>query len=440
MDMKRLPSTSTALLLALFLVHCGSSDTPPADGTELGGNTGDAAVSGSGGAAGKGGSGGSVGTGGSTGTGGSSGTGGSTGTGGTSTPGVWEDVTPPAPKPWSDGSQFYYGFIWIDGAKADAPGTLYVGLDHQNDASSGIWKTTDVGNSWAMTPSQGPNDELRVCPQPVAVDPTDSNVVYAGNIKSGLGVFKSTDGGASWGTGSIIPAGDEPDAYWLSIDPVNHLHLIMTFHSAGKQWGGNAGVLESKDGGVAWTSIPAGGWTGAGQFAFFLGQKNDGTPDTTGSFWIFATQGNGVFRTENAGGAWSQVGAFNMTHGMEQLYRAPNGALYIGSVGKIYRSADNGKTWTDTGAQSTGDGYGAVMGDDTNIWAMLANTGGAAFGPYKWQTLPIGDTTSTAAASHWASFGTTTYADGPNRMVYDPINRIVYASNWGTGVLRYRLP
>jgi hypothetical protein len=357
-------------------------------------------------------------------------------------PGTWENITPPAPEPWANGSAFYYGFQWIDGAKPDAPGTLYVGLDHGADAFSGVWKTTDGGTTWALTKSQGPNNELRHCAQPVVVDPTNSNVLYAGSIKSGLGVFKSSDGGATWTSKSIIPAGDETDPYWLSIDPQNHQHLLLTFHSAGGNWAstGNAGVLESLDGGVTFpNAVPAGGWKGAGQFAFFLGQKNDGTPDTAGSFWIVATQSNGIWRTENAGGSWSQAATFDMTHGMEQLYRAPNGTVFLGSVGKIYRSTDNGRTWADTGAQSTGDGYGGLVGDGTNVWSMLANTGGAAFGPYRWQKLPIDDVTSTPQTSHWQFLGTTTYKDGPNHMVFDAKNRVVYASMWGAGIWRMKL-
>jgi hypothetical protein len=359
-------------------------------------------------------------------------------------PGQWENITPPAPEPWANSSAFYYGFQWIDGAKADAPGTLYVGLDHGADAYSGVWKTTNGGNTWAMTGTQGPKNELRSCPQPVVVDPTNSNILYVGSIKSGLGVFKSSDGGATWGSKSIIPAGDETDPYWLSIDPQNHQHLLLTFHSAGGNWAstGNAGVLESLDGGATFpNAVPAGGWTGAGQFAFFLGQKNDGTPDTAGSYWIVATQYSGIWRTEKAGapGSWSQVGSFDMTHGMEQLYRAPNGTVYLGSVGKIYRSTDNGKTWADTGAQSTGDGYGGLVGDGTNVWSMLANTGGAAFGPYRWQKLPIDDVTSTPQSSHWQFLGTTTFKDGPNHMIFDPKNRVVYASLWGAGVWRMKL-
>jgi hypothetical protein len=198
-------------------------------------------------------------------------------------------------------------------------------------------------------------------------------------------------------------------------------------------------VLETTDGGANWDAIEADGWTGAGQFAFFIGQNNEGEADTAGSFWLVATQYDGIHRTEDAGDSWEKVADFDMTHGMEQLYRASSGALYLGSVGKIFRSTDNGKSWSDTGAQSSGDGYGGLVGDGTHVWAMLSNTGAGAFGPYKWQMLPEDDVTSSPENSAWEFYGDTTYPAGPNHMLFDPVNKIVYSANWGTGVLRLKL-
>lgn len=358
--------------------------------------------------------------------------------------GTWENITPQqVPQPWASTASFYYGWDWMDGAKADARGTLYASVDHgTGDQYSGIWKSTDFGNTWSQT-NQGPNNVFRQTgAQPLVVDHTNSNVVYAGSIKTGLGLFKSTNGGTSWSAQSIIPNGIEQDVYWLSMDPHDHLHLLLTFHSAGQNWAssGNAGLLESFDGGATWPGVhQAGGWTGAGQFAFFIGYENDGSVDADGSNWLVSTQGSGLWRTENAGRNWTRAATFDMTHGMAQLYRAPNGALYTGSIGRIYRSTDNGRSWVDTGAQSTGDGYGGIVGDDTKIWAMLGNTGFAVLGPYRWQTLAIDDTSSTAAAPKWQTFGTATSTNGPAHMLYDPLNRIVYASCWGAGVMRLRL-
>jgi photosystem II stability/assembly factor-like uncharacterized protein len=356
--------------------------------------------------------------------------------------GVWIDITPSIPQPWSSDPDFYYGWNWIDGAKSGARGVLYTGADHGTTSpNGGLWKSTDYGRTWARTASQGPSNALvETGVQPIVVDPSDSNIVYAGSIKTGFGLFKSTDGGATFST-NIIPSGIEPDLYWLAMDPNDRLHLLISFHSAGQNWAvsGNAGLIESFDGGATWPNvIPAGGWTGAGQFVHFLGQNDAGV--ASGAYWIVATQGDGIWRTTNSGSSWTQVATWNMTHGMSQLYRAPNGSLYMGSIGVVYRSTNNGQTWSDTGAPSSGDGYSGIVGDGTNIWTMLVNTGLAAFGPYAWQRLPIADTTSAPGSSNWTSFGAATFRNGPARMLYDSDNEIMYASTWGGGIWKYIVP
>ena len=355
--------------------------------------------------------------------------------------GEWQNITPSVPQPWASPSSFMYGWIDIDGAKADAPKTLYAVLDHGQDQYSGIWKSTDGGDSWTY-PNQGPNGELRTGGF-LKVDPTDSNVVYRGIIKSSSGLFKTVNGGGSWR--QILPANYEHDVYGLSIDPFNHLHLLLTFHSCQVNWpmvsggtdGAACGILESLDGGATWITHPAGGWSGPSQFAFFVGERNDGSADFSGSVWIVSNQnGQGIWRTENSGSTWSHVANFDQTHGMQSLYRSVNKALYMGSVGKVFRSLDNGRSWSDTGAQSSGDGYGGIWGDGTHIWAMLANTGTAVFGPYRWQTLAEADSTSSPSDSHWSVFGSATYSDGPARVIYDPVNKVLYSSQWGAGVFK----
>ncbi len=359
----------------------------------------------------------------------------------------WQGITPPVPPPWAGGSFSggpapYFGLNFIDGAKADAPETLYVNFDHSVDAYNGIWKSIDGGESWShLSASNGlaAGGFLRV-------DPTDSDIVYAGVAQGGSGVCKTVNGGTSWS--EILPDGYERDVYALAIDPHNHLHLLLTFHGCQVDWplvsggvnGAACGVLESTNGGETWVTHAAGGWSGNSQLAFFVGEKNDGSPDSAGSHWLVSNQDNrGLWRTENAGATWSKVGNFDHTHGMQSLYRASNGALYMGSVGKVFRSRDNGRTWSDTGAQSSGDGYGGIWGDGTHVWTMLANTGTAAFGPYRWQMLAETDTTSAPGSSNWELFGTTTYIDGPDRVIYDPINKVLYASQWGAGVYKLEL-
>ena len=81
-----------------------------------------------------------------------------------------------------------------------------VGNPYRDTAARGIYRTSDGGRTWQRTlylgPASGASD--------VAIDPRDSNVVFAGiwqfrrlpwSFSSGGpfdGIFKSTDGGVNW--------------------------------------------------------------------------------------------------------------------------------------------------------------------------------------------------------------------------------------------------
>src|SRR5260370_31240703 len=74
---------------------------------------------------------------------------------------------------------------------------IYVGA-----ATGGVWKTTDGGASWtALTDSQ-----CSTAMGSIVIDPSNPVVVYAGTGEEnfsadsyyGCGVLKSSDGGASW--------------------------------------------------------------------------------------------------------------------------------------------------------------------------------------------------------------------------------------------------
>jgi hypothetical protein len=91
------------------------------------------------------------------------------------------------------------------------PNTVYAA-----GVAGGIWKSTDGGLTWNVADDLMLN--LAVCA--LAIDPTDPDVLYAGTGEGyygsnvfvrGLGIFKSTDAGASWaqlsGTVSGVPEG-----------------------------------------------------------------------------------------------------------------------------------------------------------------------------------------------------------------------------------------
>lgn len=89
------------------------------------------------------------------------------------------------------------------------PTTLYAGTQ-----GSGVFKTTDGGASWSAI-NNGLTNLLVFA---LAIDPATPTTLYAGTFAvGGGGVFKSTDGGASW---SLLNTGVfGRDRRALAIDP-----------------------------------------------------------------------------------------------------------------------------------------------------------------------------------------------------------------------------
>lgn len=99
--------------------------------------------------------------------------------------------------------------------------------------SGGLWKTIDGGANWTnTTESLG----IPVGVSTIAVDPTNSNVIYIGTGSGkyetedyGLGVFKSTNGGITWSPTSVtFNAGEFSQIRKILIDPSNTsiIHVI----------------------------------------------------------------------------------------------------------------------------------------------------------------------------------------------------------------------
>jgi hypothetical protein len=329
--------------------------------------------------------------------------------------GAWVPVSPPVDYAYVALSN--YGLQGIDGAKPDAPKTLYVGT-----CLYGVWKTTDGGDTWAHT-----NDSFTGRNWSLVVDPTSSDVVYTLDGYGTGGVWKTTNGGASWTNVQHNIATN--DLSHIEIDPQNHLHLLVTEHS------GNYDLWETQDGGATWTN-KGHPWGGHNAFVYFLNQDDAGNPSS--SYWLGFAESNGLWRTTNGGASWTQVSsALSRSHGGAGLYRAANGALFASVNLTIGRSTDNGRTWTDLSVAgnlpTSGDAYAGIVGDGARIWAMRMNTGVAAQGPYRWVTTPeMGDGTV------WTEYNGQQFADGPSFMVYDRVNHVIYSSQWSTGLWRLK--
>ena len=118
-----------------------------------------------------------------------------------------------------------------------APATLYVGSPGAGSGGSGVWKTTDGGASWLPIADSLPT--LRI--NALGIAPSSPSRVYAAT--EGKGVFRSTDNGTSWlsvSTSSALNGGV------MRVHPTNPDILYLTSRT---------GIHRSIDGGVTWTPV-----------------------------------------------------------------------------------------------------------------------------------------------------------------------------------------
>ena len=119
------------------------------------------------------------------------------------------------------------------------PNIMYAG-----SVSGGVWKSTDAGVTWTPLTDLVPTDYIST----LVMSPTDPNTIYAGTGESysgdgrrGLGILKTTDGGATW---TRLPATTNSNYYYvykLLFTPSGNLYAAT--------W---TGVYRSSDGGNTW--------------------------------------------------------------------------------------------------------------------------------------------------------------------------------------------
>jgi photosystem II stability/assembly factor-like uncharacterized protein len=187
---------------------------------------------------------------------------------------------------WSVSLPLVFDYVLDLEIDPDAPATVYAAT------TSGVFKTTDGGNTWTAMSSGLTNTIV----SSLAIDRSDSAIVYAGT--RGGGVFKSTNGGSSWTavntglTGSFVGA--------LTMD----LQLPGTLY-AGLEDGA---IFKTIDGGATWTPINSGlpppriGQSGPG-----WGIESLAVDPETPTIIYAGTERNGTFKTVNGGKRWRRT-------------------------------------------------------------------------------------------------------------------------------------
>src|SRR5581483_10159433 len=250
-------------------------------------------------------------------------------------------------------------------------------------AAGGIWKSMNNGTTWRPV-----FDDKRVISMGMlAIAPSDTQQVWAGTgepnsrntIEPGGGIYKSTDGGATW---KLMGLEKTQHIGRIVVHPTNP--NIVYVAALGAAWKANPerGLYKTEDGGTTWKLIKfIDDSTGFVDVAMDPSNPNvlyaSAYQRIRGPYFLYSGgKGSGLWKTTDGGATWTEIkgGGFpdtkkgriglaiarsnpNVVYALVEADTLPNprptkGAKPQAKSG-LYRSADAGATWTYMNDQDT---------------------------------------------------------------------------------------
>ena len=267
-------------------------------------------------------------------------------------------------------------------------------------ATGGLWKTTDNGVTWKVVFENQQVNSIGT----VTVDQRDPRVLWVGTGEAtnrqssgwGDGVYKSTDGGATW---TNVGLRTTARIARIVVDPTNS--DVVYVAAPGHLWGPNAerGLFKTTDGGRTWTPI-------------LTRDENTGVVDVavdpsdprivyaalyqhrrTPFGFVGGGPGSGLYKSVDAGATWTQltkglpegtVGRISISIyrkdprivyvSVEKGLRYTSSVSYDKRLGGVYRSEDKGETWRFMSDWNPRPAYSSQLrvdpSDQSRLYAM----------------------------------------------------------------------
>lgn len=224
----------------------------------------------------------------------------------------------------------------------------------------------------------------------VVVDPTNSAVAFAGS--AGGGVWKTTDSGTTWS--ALTDAQSTLAIGALAIDATGQILYAATGEDNGlssdQQYG--LGILKSTNGGATWTLLPG------TQLSGHIGGITIDRSTSGSTQHVIAATSGGIYRSTDSGATWTHVFT---THGTFDVVQDPTTATKFWATAgdennslcnaAVLVSTDSGATWTSNHAPASsgrisigvgtgGVAYAAVSDCNFNLASIdKTTTGGSSW-------------------------------------------------------------
>ncbi|HEY6854554.1 MAG TPA: hypothetical protein VI139_09905, partial [Gemmatimonadales bacterium] len=229
-------------------------------------------------------------------------------------------------------------------------------------ASGGLWISEDAGLTWRANMDFFPNLSVSA----LVFDPVDTNVVYLGTGEAsaglvGVGAFKSTDSGNTWSFLAATNVDTNPDWRFvnrLAVHPAQPQVLLAGVTNNDFQGGG---IYRSTDGGATWSKVSN---VRALDLAFDPNNPANAVAGPDDGTILYSRDGGLTWQHTAA----LAPGATTRTRAEIAFSRSQAGLVYASfdnHKGEVWRSSDAGATWQ----LAATPGHLNVQGDyDNAIW------------------------------------------------------------------------
>ena len=281
------------------------------------------------------------------------------------------------------------------------PNVVWVGTGENNGQRSvaygdGVYKSIDGGRTWKNMGLKS-SEHIGM----ITVDPRNSDVVFVAaqgplwNEGGDRGLYKSTDGGASWK--KVLEISEHTGVNDVHIDPRNpdimyatswqRRRHVYTFISGGPE----TAIYKSTDGGETWnksqSGIPGGD---LGRIGLAVAPSN---PDIVYAI-VDADQRGGIFKSTNQGASWSKQSSYSTSGNYyQEIFVDPknadkvffmdtyahvsyDGGKNVSRLGEKHKHVDNHALWVDP---HNTDHF--LMGCDGGIYETWDNASNWQFKP-----------------------------------------------------------
>ena len=216
---------------------------------------------------------------------------------------VW---TPIGPSPIDEGAITANGQVTAIVVNPNNPNIIFIGT-----AWGGVWRTQDGGTNWTPIFDRAPSLGIGG-PGAIAIDPTNTDILYVGTsnregsqfstdtTQPSAGLFKSTDGGASWiRLGSAYPLSTPSNASIFFNQTINVV-IVDPANSQIIYLASNRGLFVSIDAGLNWTPgiVPSGD---------VRSLVLDQTSPTANRILFAGVTGVGVVQSTDGGQNWTTI-------------------------------------------------------------------------------------------------------------------------------------